>query len=843
MAPQKQVREIEIRVSTQGNPEIKKLASEFGKLNKGVKDFNGTLNTLKNAFIAIQGFSFAGLGIRELTQTADALQKLTDRLTLSEGSLEAANIQLAKLGDVANATNSRIEDVATVYSRLNLSLRDAGVSSDALLATTQALQNTFRLSGATTAEATAATIQLSQGLASGQVRGQELRSVLEQNALVGEILAKKLGIARGELLKFAEKNGGIKASEVLGALADNFQDINDRAEKLKPTIGEGLDRAFNGLKIRLNELNQEFGITEKAITGIQLVAENLGLILGTAGLVASIYVITKVVAGLTIAFEAVTAVMAGLAFFGAGAVAAAFTALVTPIAIVAATFGTLYLAVFEADSIGKALNETYTSLKETFLEYKDSLTGSTDAAVNNVEKLNAALAKTEKFAPQAKELFEIIQGGSPRANILDRQESPIEGQIASLRRAAEAIDASKKGVLDYKKELSVLNIAYTEGRVSLDAYTAKLKDLDIRKLKEDFAEGSLTLTDFNKRLKEISEGKSVKSKKLLELDLKELNASFRAGKVDIIEYSDALRGAEFDKLNRDVKEGKSNILDFQEAIRNRDLTNLNKELATGAITFQQYGDAVEKLQMSKFNEELATGVITLTEYDKKVGDISDKFQPGSALRTGMQGYLEASGTLSQNIAKAIENTFFRLEDVFLDFIKTGRFEFAKFTQAILDDLSRIIIRAAIIRPLASGILGAAGLDGGAPVASAKGNVFDQGGLKKFANGGIVSSPTLFGYGSGKKGLMGEKGPEGILPLKRSSSGELGVISNGGGSNVVVNVFNQTNGETEVSQQERSNSNGDRVVDVIIKTKIKQALSDGSLDKTFNSNYGVKRRSS
>ena len=70
--------------------------------------------------------------------------------------------------------------------------------------------------------------------------------------------------------------------------------------------------------------------------------------------------------------------------------------------------------------------------------------------------------------------------------------------------------------------------------------------------------------------------------------------------------------------------------------------------------------------------------------------------------------------------------------------------------------------------------------------SAKGNAFGSGGVKMFANGGVVDSPTLFGYGGGKTGMMGEAGPEAILPLKRNSQGRLGVEVSSGGQSVVVN---------------------------------------------------------
>lgn len=69
---------------------------------------------------------------------------------------------------------------------------------------------------------------------------------------------------------------------------------------------------------------------------------------------------------------------------------------------------------------------------------------------------------------------------------------------------------------------------------------------------------------------------------------------------------------------------------------------------------------------------------------------------------------------------------------------------------------------------------------------AKGGVFDNGRIMAFARGGMVNRPTLFPMAGGA-GLMGEAGPEAILPLKRNASGELGVRSQGGGD-----IYNITN---------------------------------------------------
>ncbi len=70
-------------------------------------------------------------------------------------------------------------------------------------------------------------------------------------------------------------------------------------------------------------------------------------------------------------------------------------------------------------------------------------------------------------------------------------------------------------------------------------------------------------------------------------------------------------------------------------------------------------------------------------------------------------------------------------------------------------------------------------------ANAKGNVFSGGNVVPFASGGIVNSPTLFAMNGGT-GLMGEAGPEAIMPLARGADGSLGVRG-GGGMNVTVNI--------------------------------------------------------
>ena len=87
--------------------------------------------------------------------------------------------------------------------------------------------------------------------------------------------------------------------------------------------------------------------------------------------------------------------------------------------------------------------------------------------------------------------------------------------------------------------------------------------------------------------------------------------------------------------------------------------------------------------------------------------------------------------------------------------------------------------------------------------------------------------------------MGEAGPEAILPLKRGPGGKLGVESSG--SSVTINVIN--NSQSDVETVTRSGPNGEEVLDIMIREKVKKVFGEGSMDRTMNNMYGLTRRGS
>lgn len=186
-------------------------------------------------------------------------------------------------------------------------------------------------------------------------------------------------------------------------------------------------------------------------------------------------------------------------------------------------------------------------------------------------------------------------------------------------------------------------------------------------------------------------------------------------------------------------------------------------------------------------------LMLLNDELSKVDAGSERFmQLQDAILAAQDRLTELTGTFPElkkqtdDIGKDIGLTF---SSAFEDAVVSGK-KFSDVLKGIGDDLLRLLVRRNITEPIVGAI---GGINWGSLLAgflgSAKGNAFGASGVIPFATGGIVNSPTLFGFAGGRTGMMGEAGPEAILPLKRGRDGKLGVQSAGMGGVVINQTIN------------------------------------------------------
>lgn len=761
MPPNTQVRTIRVIADTKGNAALRDIAKQMGLLNREVKGLSGSMQFLKNQFVGFAAF----FGVREIVNMSDEIQLLNNRLVTVTGSQEEASKVMGDLNSIANSVGTTVDSLATTYTRLALSLRDTNIGQGVLLDITKTLQNTFKLSGSATSEATGTIIQLSQAFSSGQVRGQELRTVLEQNAELALLLRKRFG---GDIFKQAEK-GLISAADVMEVLFDNMERINTSADKFVPTIGQSLTKALNVLKIALLDINQEFGLAKGFAAFIDFGIKKIPVLATAVGVV-----LVGAFLDLIIATKLFTVALSGSLIPAIGALARAafaFTISNPFTALFAVAAAGVLLLVDSFDDLRLKLKQLQVLFFDTFA----SIAG-------GIERLT----KGTRF-----------QGILPKglADEAKKTSATIKGEIDSLRK--KIAQEGSGGIFSTKQErddyLRFLNNLYGQGNKEL-----KLEDI-----------------------------------------LAGINREIKGGAIGFDEYQKKVASFELEKLNREFRDGKIAIEQYNEAVRKLRREDLNRQLNIGVVTLNQYNQAIEQIDQQALNEKLNAGTISLQQYNAELAKISQSFSAQGAIRTGTQAYVDSLTSTTNQIANGITRTFQSLEDNLLEFIKTGTFNFKKFAEGILDELTRIIIRASIIRPLAEGILSGfgagAGATGGVGTPTADGTTA----VSTFAKGGVFNAPTPFGYGSNKLGIMGEAGPEAILPLSRGSNGALGVQATV--TPVNINIIN--NSSAQVEQRETQGPGGERLIEVLIQNKVKDGIANGTFDKSMGQAYGLRRKGS
>ena len=208
----------------------------------------------------------------------------------------------------------------------------------------------------------------------------------------------------------------------------------------------------------------------------------------------------------------------------------------------------------------------------------------------------------------------------------------------------------------------------------------------------------------------------------------------------------------------------------------------------------------------------------------KAGEMPEGDQMFKGMQAGLYDFANNNKTVFEEMEELTTRSFSSMTDELTEFVTTGKADFKGLVDSIVKDLTRIAIQKSITEPLAGALFG--GMDGGFGGLTAgsqqsnmlneqwggsapsggflgtamsflggffqNGAAFRHGNVTPFSLGGIVSSPTIFPMANGA-GLMGEAGPEAVMPLERTSDGKLGVAGGGGGNtiNITVNVTGAT----------------------------------------------------
>ena len=782
----------------------------------------GAIGALSGAALGGVEGAFAGAaigaqlkGLRDLTASAANyaadIEKLQIALRGVSGSQADYNSAIEAAQDATSRFNVPQRDAIAGVTRLAAAVKGAGGPIEDAETTFKNITAAIKATGGSTEDVRGAITAMVQVFSKGKVSAEELSGQLgerlpgavtkfaEANDMTLPELQKNLKagtVGLNELMNFivalgdeytgtAEKISSSNA-EAGARLTVVIQDLQANLGRELVPIGAQFQAAFAEFIKNITPALVEF--VPKIAQGFLVLAKNLDTLLVAATAAFAVFAPAKLVA--------IIANVGGIS----GAVTVLKTKLVAvglanPFTALAIGAGALAGVIFNAAKEQARFNDL---LKEgSVVQVNEELRKLEKQRDEAIKKLLAAKQKAGDSDD-----FSLVSGFEAEQQAVDR----LNTQLAELRKRRDQItdtDPTQGAALDsYNFKRFKYDPVTPDGSGTADAIkdiTKEQADAQIQSLQNRTRGITLTKEAIAEeaRLARVAAQRLPEQKKRVEL-----------AKIEQKEASQ-LHTLEQQQL-RTAKAVATAKLDF-----NKLMAEANG--AQGLLTDKQLQQELNQIKvnelMLKYKVLVDNSVISTEELKKKleeaVAALNQEDSPLKTFKDGVRAIFEEATNLNQALAERGVQAVDDFGNAFADFVATGKANFRELTASILRDLSRIFAKKALFSllgmiPGVGTFLGLAAKDGaviGAPapdplaqpgvMLAAKGGAFAKNKIVPYAKGGIVKKPTFFQYASGgygNFGLMGEAGPEAIMPLRRGRNGRLGVESSGGGTtNVNVNV--------------------------------------------------------
>ena len=238
---------------------------------------SGQLALIHKATLALVGAQTLG----ELVRMVDTYSQLAARLKLVTTSTQAATQAQQQLFAIAQRNGIALNDAAGLFLRIAQPMREMGANQAQVLAVTEAVGQSLRISGSNAQESSAAMQQFSQALGAGVLNGDELRSILESAPRLAQAVADGLGVPIGKLKELGEQ-GSLSSQKVLQALQTQIPLLRKEAEQIPLTIGAAITQVQNAFAQYVGAADSAAGSSRRIAEALGWVAQNIDTVVSAA---------------------------------------------------------------------------------------------------------------------------------------------------------------------------------------------------------------------------------------------------------------------------------------------------------------------------------------------------------------------------------------------------------------------------------------------------------------------------------------------------------------------------------------------------------------------------------
>lgn len=388
----------------------------------------------------------------------------------------------------------------------------------------------------------------------------------------------------------------------------------------------------------------------------------------------------------------------------------------------------------------------------------------------------------------------------------DKELSALTGEARVIRQAEFAAD--DQGLTD--------DSAHRDNRQRyIDNQVTAYRNLE--KQNKELREGKSAQSAFNKEQKEAERQAEQYARKIADLsvatEVQKVRATQGEKAADLYAAAHESGAKWTDEQRKAIRASSVALAEWtqkaDEAVRKqREMDDALKAMRDGARKFSDEAEQIDKTrgmggnrrslyderqQIDRVYAKSDQGKSATEAYNREIDALNLKYQKikevqsdwTSGVTRGMEDWVAEAGDYAEQTASAVQSAMGGMVNNITDMLNGNKASWRDWSIDVLKSIQKILVNAAIVNSLksmsdAGGWIGAVGNFLGGAAANAKGGVYDSPGLSAYSNQ-IVSTPTYFAFAKGA-GLMGEAGPEAIMPLTRAADGSLGVRALGGNQN-------------------------------------------------------------
>ena len=259
--------------------------------NRSIQAMNAQLHSLKTSALGLATAFAGGFAITSIINTADDWGQMAARVKMAvnsvEGSVDNYQDVQSRLLEISNRNAKSITDSQELYIATASSMRDLGYSTNDTIDFIEAMSNSYTLNAVAADKVQTSINIINKAMITGRITSKQWQDLMASTPNIVTALSNSIG-KNEKVIRNLGNSGQISMRQLTDAMVKAKDETGKLADNMGNTTKDGFTQISNSFGTLIGEINSNAGLTQGLASGLRIIADNIGLVTGAAGVFVSI---------------------------------------------------------------------------------------------------------------------------------------------------------------------------------------------------------------------------------------------------------------------------------------------------------------------------------------------------------------------------------------------------------------------------------------------------------------------------------------------------------------------------------------------------------------------------